>query len=215
MSSTSPFPKLPLFFRFSDPLATQPYRLQLLPRADILTFEQVCDLASGLLALDEPLIFKAGRGGKATDVLWAYDVLIYFFSEPLRRLLTEAGVSGWTTYPVELYDRKGNHLPGYQGIAVTGPKCRRDRSRSSIVDKPPPVPGGRGYQVYRGLYFDESQWDGSDMFWVSEGGGIVVTEKLYRLFRRHKIRNVELTPLTEVEIDVSNDKYGESARKSG
>jgi hypothetical protein len=42
-----------------------------------------------------------------------------------------------------------------------------------------------------------------------------VTEKLYRLFRRHKIRNVELTPLSEVEIDVSNDKYGESARKSG
>jgi hypothetical protein len=188
--------------------------MHLMPRADILTNAQVQALVRGSFSLEEPLVFKAGSGGRATDVLWFYGVS-FFFSEPLRRLLADEGVSGWTTYPVELYDRKGNHLPGYQGIAVTGPKCRRDRSRSSIVDKPPPVPGGRGYQVYRGLYFNESQWDGSDMFWVSEGGGIVVTEKLYRLFRRHKIRNVELTPLPEVEIDVSNDKYGESARKSG
>jgi hypothetical protein len=197
MNSTSPFHKQQSFFTFSDPLATQPYRLHLMPRADILTATQVNDLVRGSLSLDEPLVFKAGRGGKATDVLWEYGIL-FFFSESLRRLLTEEGVSGWTTYPVELYDRKGNHLPGYQRIAVTGRKCLRDYSRSLIVDKPPPVPGGRGYQVYRGLYFDERQWDGSDMFWVSDGG-IVVTEKVFGLFRRHKIRNVKLTLHSEVE----------------
>jgi hypothetical protein len=176
-------------------------------RPGVWTIAQVRALVRGSLSIHEPLIFKAGRGGKATDVLWAYDVFIYFFSESLRRLLSEEGVSGWTTYPVELYDRKGNHLPGYQGIAVTGRECRRDRSRSQIVDKPPPAPGGQGRQVYRGLFFDESQWDGSDMFWVSEVG-IVVTEKLYRLFQRHKIRNVEFTPLSEVEIRVSLDNFG-------
>jgi hypothetical protein len=181
--------------------------MNLLPRADILTNAQANALVRGSLSLEETLVFKAGRGGKATDVLWAYDVYIYFFSERLRRLLAEEEISGWTTYPVELYDRKDNHLSGYQGIAVTGRECTRDRSRSQIVDKPPPAPGGQSRQVYRGLFFDESQWDGSDMFWVSEVG-IVVTEKLYRLFQRHKIRNVEFTPLSKVEIRVSLDNFG-------
>jgi hypothetical protein len=197
-----------MFFRFRDPLATQPYRLLLMPDATVLTTAQVNALVVGLLTLNEPLILKAGAGGKATDVLWANDPFIFFFSARLRQLLVEEGVTGWTTYPAQLYDRQGNYLPGYQGIAVTGEECRRDRSRSQIIDKPPPVPGGKGYQVYCGLYFHESEWDGSDMFWVSEGG-IVVTQRVVHLFRRHKIRNAELTPLAEVETDGGNKNYKE------
>jgi hypothetical protein len=107
---------------------------------------------------------------------------------------------------------EGNLLSGYRGIAVVGPECTRDCSRSQIIDKPPPVESGRGFQVYRGLYFDETAWDNSDMFWVSQGGGIVVTDKVRELFRRYGIRNVELTPLPQVEIRVSNDQYGSTAR---
>jgi hypothetical protein len=38
-------------------------------------------------------------------------------------------------------------------------------------------------------------------------GGTVVTEKVYRLFRKHRIANVRFTRLTEVEIEVSLDKW--------
>ena len=109
-------------------------------------------------------------------------------------------------YPVEVFGRKGEPLPKYHGLSVIGPDCVRDRSRSQIVDKPPPVDGGRGYQVYHGLYFDENQWDGSDFFRVL-GIATVVTDKVYRIFKRAKVTNVRFTPLTEVEIDVKLDDY--------
>jgi hypothetical protein len=152
-------------------------------------------------------VYTAGRGGKATDVLWAYDVLTFFFSPDLTQLLRDHNVTGWSTYCVELRIKSGELLSGYQGIAVTGHECTRDRSRSQIVEKPAPVLGGRSYRVYRSLYFDEQEWDGSDFFWVSDRGGIVVTEKVCQLFRKYKVRNFEFIPLSEVEIRVSDDKY--------
>ncbi len=133
----------------------------------------------------------------------------FFISTRLMDLLMQHQVIGWSTYPVELFDRKGEPLTGYHGLAITGAVCKRDRSRSQIVENPPVVPTGKPYLVYKGLYFVESQWDGSDMFWVSPGGR-VVTEKVYRLFKKHKIVNVRFTPLREVEMDVSDDKYYEA-----
>lgn len=201
-------------YKLWDSLANQPFRMSLRSSPDMLTQGQSWALVEGKLQLNKPLIFDAKRGRKTMDILWGYSTISFFFSSELILLLQENGITGWGTYPVELYDRQGELLVGYWGIAITGPECTRDRSRSQIVSKPPPVAGGQGYQVYRGLYFDEADWDGSDMFWVSEGGGIVVTERVYKLFKKHKIRNVELTPLLEVELAVSNDKYGDAARKN-
>jgi hypothetical protein len=184
------------------------------PNPNWLTIAQQRQLSRGQFCPQEPLIFNAYRGNKATDVLWSDSIDPFFFSVRLLTLLIDQGISGWNTYPVELYNRQRERLDSYMGIAITGPECQRDRSRSEIVDKPPPVLGGQGYQVYRGLYFDESQWDGSDLFRVNEGGGIVVTDRVHRLFHMHKIRNAKFTPLPEVEIRVAFDKYGESAKRS-
>ncbi len=110
------------------------------------------------------------------------------------------------TYPVEVYGRKGEPLPGYHGFAVTGSECRRDRSRSQILTKQA-VPGGRPFQVYKGLYFYEEDWDDSDIFEVSSCGGTVVTEKVYKIFKKAKVTNVRFTPLPEVEIRVFLDTF--------
>jgi hypothetical protein len=142
--------------------------------------------------------FDVYKGGQATDFLWSQSVWLICISQRTVDLLGEYQITGWSTYPVEIFDRKRNPLPDYHGFAVTGPVCDLDRSRSTLIDKPPPVPGGKGYQVYRGLYFSESQWDGSDMFWIDRCGQ-VVTDRVYQLFRRHKISNVKFTPLIEDE----------------
>lgn len=205
--STSTYPNYRTLYRLRDPLANLPFRMSRRLLANWPTVDQQWEIARGKFQTYGPLVFDATSGGRLTDILWSRSVVFLFFSARLIHLLQEHSITGWSTYPVELYNRQGELLAGYQGIAITGSECARDRSRSQIVDKPPPVPGGRGYQVYRGLYFDESEWDGSDMFWVSEGGGVVITERVYKLFRKHKIRNVKFTPLSEVEIDVSNDKY--------
>jgi hypothetical protein len=69
------------------------------------------------------------------------------------------------------------------------------------------VLGGEPYQVYKGLFFYEEDWDGSDIFRVSNFGGTVVTGKVDKIFKQAKVTNVKLTPLPEVERDVLLDKY--------
>jgi hypothetical protein len=129
-------------------------------------------------------------------------------SERVRSLLLSGGYTGWGEYPVTVLDRKGNELPGYSGLAVTGRGGKRDRTRSSVVLKPAPTPGGRPFEVYRGLYFSEEDWDGSDLFLVR--GFIVVSHRVRDTLSSAKVSNIKLTPLTEVEIDVSLDAYERS-----
>ena len=55
-----------------------------------------------------------------------------------RALLEENGITGWSTYPIEVYDRKGNSLPDYHGFAITGGTCDQDYDllfRSLMVEK--------------------------------------------------------------------------------
>ena len=199
-------------YTFEDPLATRPFRLTNLGYSEELSYEQIFNLSRGTWHPPTPVKLGASAGGQVAEIFWAELVQLVCVSARVVSLLADNGVTGWVTYPVELYDRRKNPIPDYSGLAVLGPIYRRDRSRSEIVMKPAPVPGGCGHEVYKGLYFDESQWDGADMFRVANAG-IVVTEKIYRLFKRAKISNVLFTPLTEVEIDVYLDRFDPSMAK--
>lgn len=203
------------FYSLVDPLATMPYRMNSRRTENWPNLEQQYALVEGKYKPTGPLIFDAGRGGKAMDVLWSTSGLCFFFSDRLVTLLYENNVSGWNTYEVELYDKRGNRLEGYHGIAITGPECRRDRSRSEIVYRPSPAGLEKTYPYYRGLYFLETDWDGSDMFWVSEGGGKIITDKVSRILRQHRIRNLHLIPLIDVEIAVRNDRFVKPPASNG
>lgn len=209
MSSSSNF-DFSNFYELKDPMANRPLRLRTTMESDWLSAEYAAALAQGRFHLDSPLQLEASMGGQATDFLWSELVHIACVSSHVMDLLQSHECIGWSTYPVEVYDRKGQFLPGYYGFAVTGPECERDKSRSDVIEKPPPAPKGRSYKVYKGLYFDESCWDGSDFFWVRPFGGTIITEKVYRLFKTYKVRNVRMIPLPEVERDVILDQYEKS-----
>jgi len=174
--------------------------------SELPTDEQAWQRFRGQLKPAEPLRLGAYCGGYLSDFLWTAFPPLVCVSQRVVELLRDSDVSGWSLYPVEVFGRRREPLPGYHGFSVIGPECARDRSRSQVVDKRPPAPGGRGYQVYRGLYFYEKEWDGSDFFRVRDTA-TVVTEKVYRLFKRAKVTNVLLVPLPEVEIDVKLDDY--------
>lgn len=202
--STSAPPEPKIFHELHDPLASRPLRLSDKGYSDWLTKKQAIELFRGRLKLDTPLRLGAYRGGQATDFLWSGLIPLVCISARVVELFRVNNITGWTTYPVEVFGRKGEPLPGYHGFAVTGSECRRDRSRSQILTKQA-VPGGEPFQVYKGLYFDESDWDGSDIFIVFNF--IIVTEKVRRILKREKIKNVKLTPLQDVELDVYFDKF--------
>lgn len=203
--STSTILDYSRFYDMSDPMAGRPLRLSPKHYSDWLTNDQAWQLFTGQLNLVEPLRLGAYRGGHPSEFLWAGLSHIVCVSQRVIELLTENSITGWAIYSVEVHGRRGEFLPDYHGFSVIGPECTRDRSRSQILTKPPPAPGGKSYQVYKGLYFDESRWDSSDFFLVRRG--IVVTEKVYRLFKKAKVTNVLFVSLPEVEIDVRLDEY--------
>ncbi|MCA9368272.1 hypothetical protein KC887_08535 [Candidatus Kaiserbacteria bacterium] len=198
MTSTSNSLDYSKLYTIREPWATRPFRLTYDDPWPNWTAEQSVRIAHGVETIPCPIQFRVYQGGQATDFLWTQSVWLTCVSQRTVDLLLKEKISGWSTYLVEVFDRKGDFLPGYHGFAVTGPTYDLDRSRSTLIDKPAPVPGGKGYQVYRGLYFDESHWDGSDMFWIDRAGE-AVTERVYQLFKRHKISNVKFTPLNEDE----------------
>lgn len=202
----STFPSLDYseLFRLYDPLANRPLRLTTEEDSDWLSLEQAAALLKGELKLQHPLKLKGYMGGQPTDFLWSSLASLVIISQRVIELLKSHAFTGWSAYPVEVYDRKGEPLLDYSGLAITGRAGKQDRSRSTIITKPAPVPGGKPYQVYKGFYFDERQWDGSDIFLVDSFK--VVTQRVQRAFERAKVSNVRFTTLVDVEIDVYLDK---------
>lgn len=204
--STSTIIDFSRFYELHDPLSNRPLRITVRGYSDWVTSEYAWMLFRGQVSPEQPIKLVGYMGGQVTDFLWSDLVNMVCVSDRVIETLGTNEVTGWTTYPVEVYGRKGEPLPGYHGFAVTGGECRRDRSRSQIITKQA-VPGGKPFEVYKGLYFYEEDWDGSDIFIIRRYGGIVVTEKVYKILKPAKVTNVKLTPLPEVERDVYLDKY--------
>ena len=201
MKPSKELPNQNLFFEIADPLKSRPFRLRSrLPAESLPDLKQLAAHSQGMKEVSAPIQFDAVQGKNIDDFLWTQLVRPACVLSRVVRLLEEKGIDGWSTNPVKVYDPDGFIVPDYHGFEVSGPAYKADYDRSNVIEKPPPVPKGKSYQIYRGLYFDESQWDGSDMFWVE--GVHVVTERTYRLFRTHKVGNVRFTPLAERETRV-------------
>ena len=146
-------------FEFSDPLRKSPLRLRSrLPVESLPDRKRLAMVEQGRSKLTTPIQFDAAQGEIAEDILWTQLVRPVCVSGRLIRLLNENEISGWTVYPVEIYDQNGVNIPDYYGFAITGPVYEADYSRSTIVLKPSPLPRGKSSKVYKGLYFDEGQW---------------------------------------------------------
>jgi len=203
-------------FEMNDPLATRPWRLDVGedPRWETMMEEGkreefgkwLRQLMRGEAKADPPLRLAPAMGGHPTDVMWSTVVTVVVVSQRVVDLLKEEGLTGWATYAVDVRDKKGQAVPGYYGFAVTGRAGSQDLRRGEIIDKPPIVPGGNPYQVLRGLYFEGDYWDGQDFCLMGSTLTIIVTERVVRLFKRHRIRNVEFIRLPEVEVDVEDFK---------
>jgi hypothetical protein len=86
----------------------------------------------------------------------------------------------------------------YKLLVVTGRAGGIQNDRSSKLWKMPP-PGGNPYEAWKGIYFDENSWDGSDMFCLGETAHIVVVERLKQALTREGVTNIEFVPLADVE----------------
>jgi hypothetical protein len=186
-------------FMIKDPLATRPLRLS--PREqNWLHGQQVDSLFKGEWQPPEPVILQAIMGGSIVDFLWTDYIPLLCISDRIIDLLLNNHCTGWSTYPVKVYDRQKNYLPGYHGLAIKHSVGEIEINRSGIITKPPMTPKGRPRRVYKGIFFDENKWDGSDIFRI-ESFFMIVTKKVRDILKQSKITNIRLTALSEVELD--------------
>ena len=193
-------------YRMEDPYDKQAVRLSKSGYSDWLTLEQARSLLNGSFVPNDPLRLRVYQGSLDTDLLWSGLISILCISARAFNLLKVNHTSGWDTYPVDLIDDKTEFTGKYYGFSVKGKEYVRDKSRSEVIVKKPKTPNGRPRAVYKGLYFDDLNWDGSDIFLIKQNG-IAVTEKVREIFTVNKVSNVKFTPLLEIEVDVGLDKY--------
>ena len=146
--------------------------------------------------LEFPIIFREQRdsGKRFRDVLdnRGGEMLI---SDRLKQLLCDNNITGWKSYPIRMYDKRGNEVYGYSGFSVTG------RCGGTLEYRTDKVCYANGYRFFEGLSFDIAQWDGSDIFMVNGNRSIIITKLVYKLFKAHKIDAIDMRALPEYDHD--------------
>lgn len=142
-----------------------------------------------------PVVYKESSvsGKRFRDVLGGCDM--YLISDRMKRILEENNVTGWQTYPIVMYDKRGNEIKGYHGFSVIGRcggKCTYCQDKEIQIDD--------YYAGKQGISIDLEQWDGSEMFKVGEKtrcSRIIITERIYKLFKQNKIDAIEMIALSK------------------
>ncbi len=133
-------------------------------------------------------------GAEPQDMVWGLSNSWIYISPHVQRLFRDEGITGWSTYPIELHNKSGEVCPGYAGFRIVGRCGPIDEQGGEVI--PGEDPDGRFVRRI-GLYFEESTWDGSDWFCPAGNNGYkFATERVRNLLKENHIRGAELMSLT-------------------
>ena len=82
-------------------------------------------------------------GNKLRDVLEC-GTSLFLISDRFKNILIESNLTGWKSYPVLLYDKKGNQIEGYNGFSIIGRAGNMYRLETLPVEAKH-SPNSRGY----------------------------------------------------------------------
>jgi len=196
MASHSTPRSIPAFYELADPLSNSAFRGDV---DDVATYREMKVAKRGEGRPSQVPLIHHSMGRKLCDFIWVS--LVPIIHQRVVDLLTLGGVTGWATYPVQVFDREGLPAPGYHGLSITG-RCRSmylDAAHSEVVYEE--LPGGL-CPYYKGLYITTDSWDGSDIFTSAdhETDYLVVTEKVRDLLTKARVTNVRLYPVSDVRV---------------
>jgi hypothetical protein len=147
----------------------------------------------------QPLVCRHHMGGKPRDLVGTSYATLDLLSDRVIQIFRDGGYTGWTTFPVEMFGKRGERIEGYHGFAVTGRCGPVIWAKGKKVRKPPRVPWGQSYDAWAGMYFDPDSWDGSDIFVPEATAYTIVVEKVMLALTKAKVTNIKFEPLTEFE----------------
>lgn len=139
-----------------------------------------------------PLIFHQYDGNRFRDILDTRYISAYLISDKMRDLLSSNNITGWETYPIELYDKKEHPICGYNGFSITGRGGEFDKNYElGYLNNDKNHFGA----TTRGVY-NLNNWDGSDFF-IIDPIRIIVTERVMKLLKKNKIDAIEYKKLSD------------------
>ena len=142
-----------------------------------------------------PLEFRHYSGKRYDDVLGIGYATLYLISDRFREVLEKNDFTGWKCFPVKIFTKKGEEVPGYQGFSVTGRAGKIEWEKSEIVYTEAPT--GKQVANYKGVYVDLEKWDGSDIFIPDKWFGIVMTKEVRDALLAAKITNIRFENMAE------------------
>jgi hypothetical protein len=195
-SKVGGFPGFDKIFLWETPGNSTAFRGDL----DVETTEEAFGLTRAEVHPARPITLKWAMGrSKPVEVIRTTYAAPVIIADSVVQLLRSHGFTGWSLYDVSVRDKQGQAIPGYSGLAFAGRCGNIDYTRS--VEVPRIYPAG-AFPVRKGLLFDPASWDGSDLFMPAEFvGWKFVVEEVKTAFERAKVRNVDFTPLDQVEVD--------------
>jgi hypothetical protein len=168
-----------------------------------LDWREANALLRGELRLPGALRVDQVAGRRAGDFVWMSTGPIV--SERVRRQLVDAGLTGWSAYAVEVYDREGARLPGYSGLSITG-RCASILSdtRDSALVYESGVRGDLPY--YIGLIIEFGDCAPSDFFMAADGQTrwICMSKTARDVLVRMKATGVRIRHVSEVRAPAAD-----------
>ena len=164
-----------------------------------------------------PLVGRWTMGHRsAHDIIWTTWAIPIIVCKRVIDIFTANNFTGWRTYDVEIYAKGGSRVPDFFGLSVVGRCGPFDNTRCErvMVQLPGTV---RATLKYKGTYFDEGSWDGSDLFMSSQPwtGVVMVTERVQKALTgaKPKIRDLRFESLDSTLADAILFKDRTSAEK--
>ncbi len=195
------FPGFNNLFEFGDPLSHKPFR------GKFNSTLNARSVTRGEISIEQPIKITWGMGSNIfPDVIYTTSASIIIISNRIVASFKNSEVTGWRTYEINLFDKKGSEVSGYSGLVVTGRCDTTDLSKSSVVLFQYPamlVPR------FKGTFFPPESWDGSDLFMSRKDekdnttSTVYVTKKVKEIFEDLKVENVIFEKLEDIEIDLS------------
>ena len=160
--------------------------------------DQARALATGEWRPAEPLKFAQCEGTQWCDFVGTTRAAITLLSTRVFDAFCAAGVTGWEAVPIVLTNGDGEQLSNFRLLVVTGRSGPIDNSRSIAIARV--VPGNpKGATVWKGLYFEEGSWDGTDLFSPAGTALVCVSSKAKGILERESATNIHLVSLVDFE----------------
>lgn len=141
--------------------------------------------------VDFPVVYRQFDGNKLRDMLdMRFDGRCFLISDRLRSLLTDNGITGWESFPIVLYDKKGNEIPGYNGFTVIG-------SGGKLLRLPHPKEENEYFVMPEYNIWNYRDWDGSDFFRIKPNYNLLVTQRVKDLLVSNRIESPNFYPIEE------------------